>query len=291
MTARFHLLAAGMLTTLWLLGASTCWAVPDPTNESAFTAHVAERIKKEIPAADVTVKAVRTIDVKIQGRSLTVSLDNLAADCASEPKECEHYVDRFVSVTQAASRADDAPFKKEDVRLVVRNSQYMREATAKQVPGSKRAPIMERLIGDLWLVCVVDQPQHTMTLNLERAAAIGLSKDQAIALGKSNLKASLRSFASVTRDELTDGLGLIDGDFFESSRWLLHDEWEPLSKKYNGNLMVALPANDMILYGNGSTPEKKAAFAALAERTFEKAQRPLSSKVFHWKEGGWELYQ
>jgi uncharacterized protein YtpQ (UPF0354 family) len=265
--------------------------MPSVKDEAAFTAHVAERIKTEIPGAEVMVTGVRTIRVKINGRGLTASLDNLVADCHRDPSECERLVDDYVKVTQAASRADDAPVQKADIRVVVRNAEYVKELTAPTLHDPKRSPIVQQLVGDLWLVCVVDQPRNTISLSHERAAKIGLTKDQAIALGKSNVKGALPSLSSVTSELPANGIGLLDSGFYESSRWLLHGEWEPLSKQYNGHLIVALPAPDLILYGDGSSAEKRAALATLVKRVTEKASRQLSTKLFRWTKTGWEVVE
>lgn len=291
MTTKLHLLARSLLSALSLLGAATFAAVPSVTDEATFTAHVAERIKAEVPGAEVTVTGVRTIRVKINGRGLTASLDNLVADCTREPPKCESLVDNFVKVAQAASRADDAPVQKDDIRVVVRNAEYIKELTAPTLHDPKRAPIVQQLIGDLWLVCVVDQPRNTVSLSHERAAEIGLTKEQAIALGKSNVKGALPALGSVTRELPANGIGLLDSDFYESSRWLLHDEWEPLSKQYNGHLVVAVPAPNMVIYGDGSSAEKRTAIATLVKHAAEKAQRRLSTKMFRWTESGWEVVE
>jgi len=280
-----------LLLALSLLGAPACWAMPSATNEPAFTAYVAELMRTEIAGAEVTVTGVRTIRVKIDGNEVTASLDNLVADCHREPSACERTVSEYVKMVKVASKADDAPVQKADIRVVVRNAEYVKELTAATRHDPKRGPIVEQLAGDLWLVCVVDQPRNTVSLSLERAAKIGLTKDQAIALGKSNVKGALPSLSSVVRDLPANGIGLIDNDFYQSSRWLLHEEWEPLSKRYNGQLIVAVPAPDLILYADGSTAEKRAALATLAKRASETASRQLSTKVFRWTKERWEVVE
>lgn len=280
-----------LLALLFLFGSTTSWAMPSASDEPAFTAHVAQRIRGEIPDADVAIKGVRTIDVKINGRTLTASLDNLVADCLREPSQCESLVDNYVKVVQAASRADDAPVQKADIRVVVRNADYVKELTARTLHNPERAPIVQKLAGDLWLVCVVDQPRNTVSLSRERAAKLGLTTEQAIALGKSNVKKTLPSLSAVTRELPPNGIGVLDSDFYESSRWLLHDEWAPLSKQYDGHLVVAMPAPNVVVYGDGSSAQKRAAIAALVKHVAENEQRQLSTKLFLWTKAGWNVVE
>jgi hypothetical protein len=64
-----------------------------------------------------------------------------------------------------------------------------------------------------------------------------------------------------------------------------------LSRQYNGHLVVALPAPNLIIYGDGSSAEKRAALATLVKRVTQTATRELSTKLFRWTKEGWEVVE
>jgi hypothetical protein len=91
-----------------------------------------------------------------------------------------------------------------------------------------------------------------------------LSEDQAVTLAERNLAAALRPLGTVVHDLPPNGIGTINGDFYDSSRLILHDDWAPLSLKLHGHLVVAVPANDVLLYGEGKDRVALDAIATLA---------------------------
>lgn len=282
-----------LLTTLAIsatvLLAAVANAAPDPKDEPAFTRFVAEKIR-QIPDATATITGERTIEIKAKGRTLTASLDNLVVDCLRSPADCDATIERYVRMIRDATRVSDAQLPdKSDIRVVVRSNKYVEEVIAAAAAANKpTSTILKKLEGDLWLVCVIDRPDATTGLTRERAAAMGLSPEQAVELGKKNLQTALRAFATVVKDLPPNGIGIIDGDFYESSRLLLHDQWSDLSKKYNGGLVVAVPSPDTVIYGDGSTPRKRAAIQTFANERLKSAPRALSSKLLRWTQEGWQ---
>ena len=289
MSARSLIQALGAMTVaILLLAANLAASAPNPTDTESFTAHVADAIAKRLPDAKVTIKGPLTLEVTRNEASLEVRLDNLASDCAREPQDCDQAIANFLSVITAALLERDAPIRKSDIRAVLRTTDYVNELRGQATDKSKGMPIVRQVIADLWLVCVVDRPKNIVSLSTDRAAKLGLSEDEAVAVAKANSKAALRPFSAVFRDLPPNGIGYIDGDFYESSRFLLHDDWAPLSAKLNGNLVVAVPATDLIVYGNGKDIRGLDAIATLAAHLAEKAPRRLSSALFRWTPSGWE---
>lgn len=280
-----HVLIAATAIT----SGNVAYAAPDPHDATAFTAHVADAIRKELPNGSVTVTETRTIDVKSGAASLKVSLDNLSSECARNESKCDDAIRNFVAVVKTAALRDPAAaINKADIRVVVRPKAYVDELGS-AAKDSGEGPIVGLVAGDVWFVCVIDQPQNTISLSESRAKSVGLSRDEALTLGKKNVTAALRPLATVLKDLPPNGIGYIDGDFYESSRLLLHDEWEPLSKKLNGNLIVAIPTSDLLIYGDGSSTQSIDAIAALTARVAGKSPRPISSTLFRWKKSGWEV--
>jgi uncharacterized protein YtpQ (UPF0354 family) len=116
-----------------------------------------------------------------------------------------------------------------------------------------------------------------------------LSEDEAVALAERNLTAALRPLGAVVHDLPPNGIGIIDGDFYDSSRLLLHDDWGSLSLKMHGHLVVAVPANDVLLYGEGKDRVALGAIATFAAEAARRSQRPISVSLLNWVPGGWTI--
>ena len=132
-------------------------------------------------------------------------------------------------------------------------------------------------------------PHGVKALTVGDIAKLHLSEDEAVALAGRNLAAALRPLGAVVHDLAPNGLGVINGDFYDSSRLILHDDWAPLSLKLHGRLVVAVPANDVLLYGEGKNRVALDAIAALAVETARRSQRPLSPSLLTWVPGGWTI--
>jgi uncharacterized protein YtpQ (UPF0354 family) len=85
------------------------------------------------------------------------------------------------------------------------------------------------------------------------------------------------------------GLTYAAGDFYESSRMLLHDSWAEMAKKMNGHLVVAVPSRDFLIFGNGGGNGDRNVLSAFAHSVADQAPKPLSTTLFEWTPFGWRV--
>ncbi|HWA91867.1 MAG TPA: hypothetical protein VG889_17645 [Rhizomicrobium sp.] len=86
-----------------------------------------------------------------------------------------------------------------------------------------------------------------------------------------------------------DGIGMAQGDKYESSRLLFADQWRPLAQRLGG-LLVAAPAHNAIVFARDGG---EAMAAALRDRARDIKARSgaeaLSSTVLRWNGNGWNV--
>lgn len=201
----------------------------------------------------------------------------------------------FVVALRPAYAADPAPAPRQPVvksslRVIVRSAGYV--DTLRRQAGGRPAPqpIARPLAGDLWLICVIDRPQQVDVLTDRDLQMLGLSEDEAIALGTKNVAAELPPGSTViTPLWPRNGIGYITGHFYESSRVLMHEDWAALSQEMNGHLVVAVPVPEGVLYIEGKDQADLAALARVAEATAKNNPRKISVQLFRWVPDGWEL--
>lgn len=139
------------------------------------------------------------------------------------------------------------------------------------------------------MVCVGDSPHGIRILQHAQLTKLGLTEDQAIELGLKNTAAALPPLQADSHELKKYGLKFTAGDFYESSRILLHDSWAGMSKAMGGHLVIAVPTHDFLIYGNGSDKEGRVSLAAFANMVFDKAQKPMTPTLYQWTETGWEV--
>jgi hypothetical protein len=260
-----------------------------PSSEPVFTAAMAQRFGTVFRDTPVSTKGPLTLMVGKGAEGLQINLDNVWSLCRREPQECEAAANDFVSKTAAFVNEMRSPVEKAALRVVVRGGQYVDSLRKMGVDHPEAAIIVRPVAGDLWLICVADGAHGVKPLNKTDVAKLGLNEDQAVALATQNTRAALTPLADKIHDLPADGLGYIAGDFYDSSRLLLHDDWADLSRKMNGHLIVAVQGNDTLVYGDGSTPIKLDALTSFVAYAAGHAQRPISTTVLHWTRAGWEI--
>lgn len=60
-----------------------------------------------------------------------------------------------------------------------------------------------------------------------------------------------------------------------------------MAERFGGELLVAAPARDLVLYVDGRPPGAREALAAIVADAHAKAARPLSTAILRWTATGW----
>lgn len=263
--------------------------VPLPKDPDKFTDFMADRFGEAIPGGKVKVAGPLRLSLTLPDGGHTVYLDNIWHGCEADRRHCRKSIDAFVVNMTGAMKEETAEIKPADIRAVVRTADYADQARKAAGGKPERAPIVRPVAGELWMVCVGDSPHGIRVLQHAELTRLGLSEDQVIALALKNTAAALPPLADHTHELKKYGVKFAAGDFYESSRMLLHDQWAGMSKAMGGHLVIAVPTHDFLIYGNGSSREQRIPLAAFANMVMDKAQKPMSPTLYQWTETGWEV--
>jgi uncharacterized protein YtpQ (UPF0354 family) len=216
-------------------------------------------------------------------------LRNVWGLCQRVPERCDLAIDDFVGHYSGAMREEDGPVTRADLRAVVRTEGYVEEL--RQVAANKpdAAVIARKLAGDLWLICVVDRADGVELLNMGTIAKLHLSADDAISTALDNVEQSLPPMAKQKTKLLRGKVTVISGDFYNSSRILLNDSWRRIAKRMHGDLIVAVPGTDLLVYGKSETAEDTQALRTVVALIAQQAHRQISLTLLRWTETGWDV--
>jgi len=274
-----------------LLALFACCAAaqqPPTADEAEFGRYMAERIEaatgaKVEPGADALQLRVS----KAGGQTLVANLDRIWSACQRVRERCSAFADEYVRGLASIIAEQMRPPAREALRLAVRPTEYLRVMEGAE--PAKR-PIMRPYLGDLVVALVLDGERTVGTASRSDLEKLALDEEQAFELARQNLRTrELRPLMLVLKPIKGNAIGYLDENAYESSRMLLHEDWKPYVESIGGNLIVAVPATHILIYGRGDSSEAIAAVRGLAREMARKNQRPLSTLVFRWQPAGWEI--
>jgi hypothetical protein len=254
---------------------------------SAFTAYAAELVGRALPPAKAKIIGSLTLSISDLpgGRSAQMNLESIYSYCLRDPDACQARLAAHIAqITKALG--DIAPVKREDLRAIVRTSAYVE--SAQRMYKGQGDPVAEPLVGDLWVLCAVDLPGAIQTLGPAQRSALNLSQDEALALCKQNIAAALPPLTPYRRDFPWAGVNVVTGDPYDSSWLIFPERWAALAESLQGDLLVAAPGVNVLIYGSGRETGSAAVLAKAAAVVTARAQKPLSTAVFRWTPTGWE---
>jgi hypothetical protein len=157
--------------------------------------------------------------------------------------------------------------------------------------GGKSDVIAEPLVGDLWVYAVRDEATSIATLDRVDLDALKLDAAGAMAAGKRNIEATLgvKFRAGAPQVQPGEGVAGLRGDDYVASLLALPDLWTPLAERFDGQLYVAAPASDYVIFADARAKGNAAEMVRFAAEIAHAAKRPLSTDVFEWTPTGWEV--
>lgn len=281
---------------IWLVGASflafspLSYAVDSATlNEASFTKQMAGRFEKELPELRIEIASPLTLKINQADGShiLQANLDRIFAFCARSNENCEAATAQYIVGLSGVVKDRVRPIESSMIRLNVRSRKSL-ESAQQQLPPDAPRIVLRPFVGDLALTAVLDFPTSMRMFTNEDATKLGISEDEAIEVGRKNLRASLKPLSDYAPPTAEQSFRFLGDSPYESSRMLLHSDWAPVAKALGGSLIVGVPSPSLLVYGRGDSELAVGALRAFVRDALRKADRPLTASVFRWTEAGWE---
>jgi len=258
-----------------------------PTDEAGFTEFVAEAIRHEV--GDVNISVIKPLTISVT--TLQANLERIFSFCQSNKSNCVTEVNNYAKGIAQVLKQENTPLDKTAIRLVVRSSEYIKRAQAslgKDGPTLQSKPLVEGLVS----VLVLDTPRAIRPLDDRDLKKLNLSQDQLFNLGRENLIASLKPITVSSKPANSGQIGTITGSVYEVGRVTALSQWEGLVNAQKGNLVIALPTTDMVLYISELTPTAFDALRTISNNIASKAPNPLAPSILlKWSSEQWVVVQ
>jgi hypothetical protein len=248
-----------------------------PGDPQKFTEFVAQSFRAVLPGHSVSIAGPLVLEIDGRGGH-RLDLGNPFRLCHTDPLHCEASVSTYMIQMAGVITTPPKPIARADLRAIVRSTDE-----AKAGGDSVAAP----LLGGLSVICAVDEPETIALLRTEDLAPLKLSSDTALAACKENMGENLGQLEPTQRDYPLRGINVITGNAYASSWLLFPERWAAEAKRLRGNLLVAVPAADVVLYRGGKSTTAIKGLAEAAAFVQTQATRLVSTTVFRWTPDGW----
>lgn len=257
-------------------------AVAVPPDAAGFTEYVASLLRQQLGDETVTVREPLTLGIAAQ----RTKLDKLYASCQSNRGNCADDVNVFVKTTAKDFRASTIPATRESLRLAVRTAQSVQQAQ-REVGGDSTTFRPRPFVGPLVTVPVFDTLRASRLISEKDYKTLNLSVDQVREEARKNTYNALPQVLQAAKPTEAGQVGKLDGPVLQPSRLVFIDDWKPLADAQRGTLIVAVPANDTVLYVGDDAPATLDALRAQVREIMGKSANPLSDVLLRWSPSGW----
>ncbi|MEZ5615891.1 MAG: hypothetical protein R3E35_11835 [Rhodocyclaceae bacterium] len=281
-----------LLRVLKVVAAAAVLLVPSGyacADEASFTKQIADRLLRELPGLQVEIASPLTLKINQADGAhiLQANLDRIFAFCSKAAEQCDAATSQYIAGVSGAVKDRIRPIEPSMIRLNVRPRKGLQSAQQQLPPDAPRI-VLRPFAGDLALTAVLDFPTAMRMFTNEDAKKLGMSEDQAIEIGRNNLRATLKPISDFPPPTAEQSFRYLGDSPYESSRMILHSEWAPVAKALGGSLIVGVPSSNLLVYGRGDSELAVDAIRAFVRDAVRKTDRPLSTSLFRWTENGWE---
>ncbi len=260
-------------------------------SKQAFTQQFVKALRAEASGMTVTVKGELELEVKdASGKEMTAYLDNAYALYASDPKARKQVIQRYVRSLMESAAEQDAPIDRARIVPVVKDRAWLAEVrkAATERGGKPADNVFEDLNEDLVILYAQDSPRNIRYLISDNLAELGLKKGELRALAVENLRSLLPDV------ELRQGplFSMITaGGDYEASLLLFEDLWTGGKLEVDGDIVIAVPARDLLLFTGSRNRPGVARLREVAAKAAKEASYSLTERLFVYRNGRFQRFE
>jgi hypothetical protein len=254
-----------------------------PLDESAFLAYFISALSARMPEDKIGAAGRLVLRVtRADGADTTLDVAGIQYQCARYQDTCDKTVADFVDASVLALHAPDP----QQLRVGLFPAGLLHFGYGR-TRGMDAVDV--RTFGEFWERCYKKPPKFEVPMTRFDREDLKLSNDDAIALCEKDTRRDLPALSADTRPLPGDGIGTISAPD-ESAALLFAQDWSALAARLGGELIVAAPTRDLVLFARGGSKAANDALAARAD--YEKSQVDvplrLSHNVYRWSPYGWK---
>jgi uncharacterized protein YtpQ (UPF0354 family) len=272
-----------LLYALLLAAGLSVAARADAPSPSAFTAQFARALQAAMPSAKVSIVRDLQLDVRrADGTSATISLANNYKDYVSDPKWFDAVIKAYAAaLTKPVPAKLSAKVDYTRIVPVVKDRAWLAELQARfKRQDASQQPLFDELNSELVIVYAEDTDNKTRYLS--SSEDLGVERGKLRALAVDNL---MRLMPRIDMRQLAEGAFMITSHAdYGASLVLVDSIWSGDQIKVNGDIVVVVPAKDVVL-ATGSRDRKNLTAMRQLAHDLAKGNGGLIDTLFVYRQG------
>ncbi|WP_161965669.1 DUF1444 family protein [Steroidobacter cummioxidans] len=277
----------GMIVCLLAQGVQAAAELLSPEQ---FTEEFRKALVVELPAHVITVAAPLHLEVKGAGREQAAAfLDNAYNEYSRSPGQQAEIVARYVH-SMAESAQASGPLNPQQIVPVIKDrgwSKDIKRAAKARGAAAAAKQVIEELNQDLVIVYAEDTPQNIRYFGPDDLQQAGVQKDQLRALAIANLRRILPPPEAVNGPLISM---MTAGSDYVPSLLLLDEIWNSDKLGVDGEIVIAIPTRDVLLFTGSANKEGVKKLRELAKKTAADGPYSLTDRLFVYRSGKFERF-
>ena len=255
-----------------------------------FTREFVTALRAALPNAKVTVPQPLEVHVAdADGNQATAYLQNAFNEVTRDPSSKAAVFERYIgSITDASSTP--GWIKPANIVPVIKDRAWLEEAVrGRAQAGAIDAPahIVEDFNEDLVIVYAEDTPRNTRYFSLKELEEAGVARKDLRGLALANLDRILPEVEIHAGENFSM---LVAGGDYVPSLLLVDELWRSGQVKADGDIVVAVPARDMLLYTGSRNAKGIEELQKQARKVVEESSYSLTSQLFVYRDGRFQRF-
>lgn len=278
-----HNMKRFLASLIYMLGLSGL-AHAAPLTEDQFTKVFAKALRSAQPAISATVKGRLELSVKdAEGKETTAFLDNAYTQYLRDPKAIDDIIKSYVA-SFAETQNKETTIDRSRIVPIIKDRKWLVEIQESvRLHGGKQAleNVYEDFNEELVIIYAEDTPKNISYLSPKELEGLGIPRPQLRALAIANLR------KLIPKPELHPGANasmFTAGGDYEASLLLFDDLWANLSK-VDGEIVVAVPARDLLLFTGSHNQQGLAKLREFATKAARESAYRLTDTLFVYRNG------
>jgi len=258
-----------------------------PLTPAAFTQELVRALTTALPSATVTIK--RDLELAIRhadGGTASVDLTNAYRTYSGDPLRLGEVIRVYVAALSGPPQAQTATAAKVDrsrIVPVIKTWQWIAELhNGLKASGSDQQHLFEDFSGELAVVYAEDSDKRMRYLTTTED--IGVERSGLRKLAVDNLTRLLPKIEMHSYGDGELSFMSVGGDY-EASLLLIDDIWSGGQVKVNGDIVVAVPARDVLLVTGSRSRSGLKAVRGMAAELLAKGPYGLTDTLFVYRNG------
>ncbi|MDJ0710192.1 MAG: DUF1444 family protein [Woeseiaceae bacterium] len=249
-----------------------------------FTARFIDNLRKA--DAEIGIEDVKSLEFVVKtddGTEYTAFLDNAYSLYLQDESMLQEVLDQYAAGLLESASRDESELVAENIVPVVKDAAWLEEVLRLAAPEYMTYP----LVDDLIVIYAEDTPANIRYIQKEDIEETGIDMAEIANLSIENLLARLPGI------EVHGGEGLYmvtAGGNYEPSLLLIDDMWNADNFDVQGEIVVSIPARDMLLVSGADDPDKLDQLVEIGTEVYEGSPYRLTTNLYVWRDSAWQLF-